>query len=62
MPSKGACKEGSWEKQLRNGTELREMLPLWQRDGGNRLAGSGKRGGGYLMPKVSSGHVPVGSM
>lgn len=37
MPSKGACKEGSWEKQLRNGSVFRNSLPLRKREiGGAR--------------------------
>ena len=51
-------------KPIRNGSVSRDSLPLRKREiGGSQvLAGSGKCGGGYLMPKVSSGHVPVGSM
>ena len=46
-----------------NGSVFRNSVPLRKRDIGEQaLAGSGKCGGGYLMPKVSSGHVPVGSM
>ena len=32
MPSKGACKEGSWEKQLHNGSIFRDSVPLRNRE------------------------------